>query len=70
MQKLYIKNTLVVDQHIKLDFHTASTLRQLLAGGHVAPLWHIIHIPSFPVLLWRLNIACLVLKQKISNLSI
>jgi hypothetical protein len=48
-----------------LDFHTASLLRQLLAGGHVAPLGHIIHIPIQPVLHIHLNTACLVFKKKI-----
>jgi len=40
----------VVDQHFKLDLHTASSLRQLLVG--VAPFGQIIHIPSYSVLLW------------------
>jgi hypothetical protein len=36
----------VLDQHAKLDFYSASSLKQQSAGRHVAPLWHIILIPS------------------------
>ena len=40
---LYQTNTL------ELDFYSASSLKQLAAGRHVAPLGHIIPIPSQPV---------------------
>jgi hypothetical protein len=43
-RNLYNNVRVVVDQHFKLDFHTASLLRQLLVG--FAPLGHIIHIPT------------------------
>ena len=36
----------VLDQHAELDFHRASSLKQQSAGRHVAPLGHIILIPS------------------------
>ena len=39
----------VLDQHAKLDFYSASSLKQQSVGRHVAPLWHIILIPSQPV---------------------
>ena len=39
----------VLDQHAELDFYSASSLKQQSAGRHVAPLWHIILIPSQPV---------------------
>jgi hypothetical protein len=36
----------VLDKHAELDFYSASPLKQQSAGRHVAPLWHIILIPS------------------------
>jgi hypothetical protein len=39
----------VLDQHAELDFYSASPLKQQSAGRHVAPLWHIILIPSQPI---------------------
>jgi hypothetical protein len=30
----------VLDQHVKLDFYSASSLKQQFAGRHVAPLEH------------------------------
>ena len=39
----------VLDQHGELDFYSASSLKQQSAGRHVAPLGHIILIPSQPV---------------------
>jgi hypothetical protein len=36
----------VLDQHADLDFYSAISLKQQSAGRHVAPLWHIILIPS------------------------
>jgi thiamine biosynthesis protein ThiC len=41
----------VLDQHTELDFDSASSLKQQSAGRHVAPLEHIILIPSQPALL-------------------
>ena len=37
---------IVLDQHAGLDFHSASSLKQQSTGRHVAPLGHIILIPS------------------------
>ena len=39
----------VLDQHAELDFYSASSLKQQSAGRYVAPLGHIILIPSQPV---------------------
>jgi hypothetical protein len=39
----------VLDQHAELDFNSASSLIQQSAGRHVAPLGHIILIPSQPI---------------------
>ena len=39
----------VLDQHAELDFYSASSLNQQSAERHVAPLGHIILIPSQPV---------------------
>ena len=36
----------VLDQHAELDINSASSLKQQSAGRHVAPLGHIILIPS------------------------
>jgi len=36
----------VLDQHAELDFYSASSLKQQSVGKHVAPLVHIILIPS------------------------
>ena len=41
-----------------IEFYSASSLKQQSVGRHVAPLGHIILIPSQPVFL--LNDACLV----------
>ena len=38
----------VLDQHAELDFSSASWLKQQSAGRYVAPLRHIILIPSQP----------------------
>ena len=45
----YITNVLRVIQD-KLDFYSVRSLKQQLAGKHVAPLEHIILIPRKPVL--------------------
>ena len=39
----------VLDQHANLHFYSASSLKQKSAGRHVAPLGHIILIPSQPI---------------------
>jgi hypothetical protein len=39
----------VIDQHAEVDFYSASSLKQQSAGRHVAPLGHIILIPSQPI---------------------
>ena len=39
----------VIDQHAFLDFYSASSLKQQSVDRHVAPLGHIILIPSQPV---------------------
>jgi hypothetical protein len=39
----------VLDQYAEFDFYSASSLKQQSAGKHVAPLGHIILIPSQPV---------------------
>jgi len=36
----------LLDQHAKLNLYSASSMTQHYAGRHVAPLWHIILIPS------------------------
>jgi hypothetical protein len=38
----------VLDQHAELDFYSANSLKQHSTGRHVAPLGHIILIPSQP----------------------
>jgi hypothetical protein len=38
-----------LDQHAELEFYSASSLKQQSEGRHVAPLGHIILIPSQPV---------------------
>jgi hypothetical protein len=40
----------VLDQHAELDFYSASSLKQQSVDRHVAPLGHIIMIPSQPSL--------------------
>ena len=39
----------VLDQHAQLDLYSASSLIQQSADRHVAPLGHVILIPSQPV---------------------
>ena len=38
----------VLDQHAKLDLHSARSLKQQSADKHVTPLGHIILIPGHP----------------------
>ena len=55
----------VLDQHVELEFYSASSMEQQSADRHVAPLGHIILIPSQLVtsLLLFLNAVCLAEKQ-------
>jgi hypothetical protein len=39
----------VLDQHTEFDFYSVSSLKEQSADRHVAPLRHIILIPSQPV---------------------
>jgi hypothetical protein len=55
----------VLDQHVWLDFYSASSLKQQFADRHVAPLGYIILIPSQPVLL--INAVYLAEKQQIPS---
>ena len=55
----------VLDQHAELDFYSASSLKQQPAGRHVAPLRHIIMIPSQPV--FALTPQCYVLSGEAAN---
>jgi hypothetical protein len=40
---------IVLDQHAELDFYSAIWLKQQSADRHIAPMGHIILIPSHPV---------------------
>jgi len=51
-----------------LDLYSASSLKQQSAGRHVAPLGHIILIPSQPVFAHFLNAVCSAEKQQIPML--
>jgi hypothetical protein len=55
----------VLDQHAELDFRSASSLKQQYAGRHVAPLGHIILIPSQPV--FALFPSCCILSGEATN---
>jgi hypothetical protein len=55
----------VLDQHAELDFYSASSLKQQSAGRHVAPLGHIILIPSQPV--FALSPLCCALSGEATN---
>ena len=55
----------VLDQHAELGFNSVSLLKQQSAGRHVAPLGHIILIPSQPVFALSPYAACLAEKQQI-----
>ena len=39
----------VLDQHASFDFYSANSLKQRSTDRHIAPLGHIIVIPSQPV---------------------
>jgi hypothetical protein len=47
----------VLDQHAELDFYIASSLKQQSADRHVAPLGHIILIPSQPAALIQVKMS-------------
>ena len=53
------------DTHAELDFYSTSSLKQQSTGGHVAPLGHIILIPSQPV--FALSPLCCVLSGEATN---
>ena len=55
----------VLDQHAKLDFYSASSLKQQSAGRHVAPLGLMILIPSQPVFV--LSAKCFMLSGDSTN---
>jgi len=57
----------VLDQHVELDFYSASSLKQQSAWRHIVPLGHIILIPSKPVCL--LTPECCVLSSEATNTS-
>ena len=48
-EMMMIEVRFVLDQHTKLDFYSASSLKKQSACRHVVPLGHIILIPSKPV---------------------
>ena len=48
-----------------LDLYSASSLKQQSVDRHVAPLVHIILIPSHQSLFFLINVACSVEKQQI-----
>jgi hypothetical protein len=47
--EMTMRSYFVLDQQAKLDFYSGSPLQQQSAGRHVAPLRHIIPIPSQPL---------------------
>jgi hypothetical protein len=55
----------VLDQHAELDIYSASSLKQQSTGRHVAPLVHIIPIPSQPV--FALTSECCMLNGEATN---
>ena len=55
-------------QHAELDFYSASSLQQQFAGRHIAPLGHIILIPSKPVV--ALSPYCCVLSGEATITSL
>ena len=58
----------ILDQHNKLDFYSASWLKQLSMGGHVLPLRHIIMTLSRSVFVLTPKATCLGEAQQISIL--
>ena len=55
----------VLDEHAELDLHSASSLKQQSVDRHVAPLGHIIIMPSQPV--FALSPECCVLSEEATN---
>jgi hypothetical protein len=55
----------VLDQYANLDFYSASSLKQQSVDRHVAPIGHIVLIPSQPVL--ALSPYCCVLSGATTN---
>ena len=55
----------VLEQHPELDIDSASSLKQQSAGRHVAPLGHIILIPSQPV--FALSPECCMLRGEATH---
>jgi hypothetical protein len=53
------------DQHAELDFYSALSPKQQSAGRHVAPLGHIILIPSQPI--FALSPYCCVISGEASK---
>ena len=47
--EMMISSALFLDQHTELDFYSDSSLKQKSVDRYVAPLGHIIVIPSQPV---------------------
>ena len=58
----------MLDQHAELDFYSASSLKQQSVGRHVAPLGHIILIPSQPV--FALSSYCCGLSDEATNTNV
>jgi hypothetical protein len=58
----------VLDQHVELDIFSASSLKQQSAGRYVAPLGHIILIPSRPV--FDLSPDCCMLSGEATNTNV
>ena len=58
----------VLDQNAELDFYSASSLKQQTACRHVAPIGHIILIPSHPVFALSRYAVCLAKKQQMQIL--
>ena len=57
----------ILDQNAELDFYSVSWLKQQSAGRHVAPVGHIILIPSQPV--FALSPWCCMLSGKATNFN-
>ena len=47
---------LFILEHTKLDFYSASSLKQQSIGNYVTPLWHIFLIPSQPVFVFSFKL--------------
>ena len=58
----------ILDQHAELDFYGVNSLKQESADRHVAPLGHIILIPSQPV--FALSPQCCVLSREATNTNL